>query len=113
MMWLSNLVRVFITPWQPEQESWRKVHVLAHLLGGVGLALGVRYAPFLEPAWQHSFAGRMVMVAVYQGLWEWVQYENWNLPTHPRSYPMWSALWDLTLVVSAALVVELAFKVLS
>lgn len=72
-------------------------HLLAHLLGGAALLLFTSCAVW-NPAVNHSFAGRLLLVALMQGGWELWQVKE------TKGYPLWSGGLDLaTALVGACL----------
>jgi hypothetical protein len=79
-----------------------KNHPMAHLLGGMGLDIVVRL-PLFAPFVTEQVVGRLLMVALMQGAWEF-----WQLK-ETEGYPWWSAALDVTFAVAGAGLVEALF----
>lgn len=87
-------------------RPWLKVHVWAHLAGGAVLALFL-LGPWLAPGWAGHVWQRVLWLALFQGLWERVQHENWKEGAGSSAYPWWSAAWDWLITLAGWAAVEL------
>jgi len=120
--------------WRPVRDlsmhgrPWLKVHVLAHLIGGVvigavllSLDIRPRWAP--ELSLTATWWLRLLWILPAQALWERVQHENFESwrevlidgvwVTRPISaYPWWSAVWDVQITLAGWLVAELGWLLL-
>ena len=90
---------------QMHGKPWLKVHVVAHLIGGALLALGL-----IGLGWQNPWFGawwmRGLWLLVFQALWERIQHENWKEGGGSSAYPWWSAVWDVQITLVAWVLVE-------
>ncbi len=98
--------------WRPVRDvtmhgkPWLRVHLVAHLLGGVLAALFL-LGPWWSPAWAGAWWQRGLWLLGVQAMWERIQHENWRDGGGSSAYPWWSAVWDLLITLVGWVVVEL------
>lgn len=98
--------------WRPVRDvsvhgkPWLEVHLIAHLLGGIALALFL-LGPWFTPAWTGELWQRAAWVFVWQVLWERIQHENWKNGRGSSDYPWWSFVWDILITYLGWFLVEL------
>lgn len=95
--------------WSPIRDTsmhgkpWIKVHLVAHLIGGIAIALLL-----LSPIFNLSFIWqRFVAILCFQVLWERIQHENWKKGKGSSSYPWWSFVWDVQITLVGWLLIEM------